>query len=119
MNRFPIRDRRAMLRVKVNSLAAEARIIRREERRTRNLNLREELYRHRTRDVRSHARSASLALGFVRGRQYHEMEPTATSEPDWPEIKRLLAKYGPAGHVLVVDAERKATRLHAPLSVAA
>ncbi len=49
-------DRREMLKVKVKSLAEEARIIRREERRVLGL-LRDELSWHRRQDVRSAART--------------------------------------------------------------
>lgn len=91
----PLRDQRAKLRVKVKSLAAEARIIRGEERRARRGDLRESLYLHRIHEVRSHARSAHLALGFIKGRTYEQMEKQAFSKPDWPEVRRLLAKYGP------------------------
>lgn len=91
-----IQDRREMLRVKVKSLAAEAKIIRREERRSRG-QLREELYLHRIGIVRREARSAHLAYGLIKGRTIEQMEPTSKSAPDWTKVKRLCEKYGPTG----------------------
>lgn len=88
-----ILDRREMLRVKVKCLAAEARMIRREEARSNGL-IREELYVHRTREVRREARSAHLAYGFIRGRRLEQMENTAKSKPDWKRIRDLCKKFG-------------------------
>src|SRR4051812_12541317 len=79
--RSTIHDRREMLRVKVKSLAAEARIIRREEMRTSGP-LREELYLHRTHAVRMAAREAGIAYGYIRGRTLLQMEPNA-KQPGW------------------------------------
>lgn len=58
-------DRREMLRVKAKSLAEEAHLIRREERRTRGL-LRDELRWHRTGVVRFEARATHLACSEPR-----------------------------------------------------
>lgn len=83
-----------MLKVKLKSLAAEARIIRKEELRARSNDLREELYLHRIGPVREAARNTHLAYGFIRGRTIDEMEPTRKSEPDWKAIQKMLDKYG-------------------------
>src|SRR3954462_7722890 len=79
--RTTIHDHREMLRVKVKSLAAEARIIRREEMRTSGP-LREALYLHRTHAVRAAAREAGIAYGYIRGRTLLQMEPNA-KQPGW------------------------------------
>jgi hypothetical protein len=92
-------DRREMLRVKVKSLAVEAKIIRKEELRS-NGQLREELYLHRTGIVRSEARNSHLAYGFIKGRSLEQMERTHKSVPDIDKIKRLCIKYGPANFSL-------------------
>lgn len=96
-------DRREMLRVKLKSLAAEARIIRREERRARG-ELREELYLHRINDVRRAARSTLLAYGLIRGRTLDQMEPKRYSEPDWDAIGKMLKKYGPDEEIVLPKA---------------
>jgi hypothetical protein len=90
-------DRREMLRVKVKSLAAEARIIRIEERKTHG-QLRNELHAHRVVKVRRAARSAHLSYGFIRGRTLGQMERTARTAPDWKDIKRLCREYGSRGY---------------------
>lgn len=88
----------AELRVKVKSLAAEARIIRREERRARCGRTRESLYLHRIRDVRGEARAALLAYAFLRGREYGAAEtPGKFNRPDWKRVLALVNKFG-TGH---------------------
>lgn len=97
-------DRREMLRVKIKSLADEARIIRREERRACKPGrvyapLQAELWLHRVRDVRSEARATLLAYGFIRGRTLTQMEGEKSKPSDyiWKRVKTMLQKYGPAG----------------------
>jgi hypothetical protein len=97
-------DRREMLRVKVKSLAVEARIIRKEELRTTG-ELREELYLHRIKDVRFAARHAHLAYGIIRGRTIEQMERTSKTPPSKGEIERLLKKYGPREAVVTTTKE--------------
>lgn len=88
-----IKDRREMLRVKVKSLAEEARMIRREELRSNGV-LRDELHIHRVGIVRAESRTAGLAYGFVRGRKLEQMEPKSFTQPNWKRIKELCKKYG-------------------------
>jgi hypothetical protein len=88
-----------MLRVKVKSLAEEARIIRREEHKIPWGMLRRELRDHRVVEVRSESRSAGLAYGFIKGRSLSEMEKYAVTSPDWIRIKKLVEKYGPLNQV--------------------
>jgi hypothetical protein len=96
------------LRVKVRSLAEEARIIRHEERRAkpiwrRSLTLGENsapdytffhLRNHRVFDVRREARAALLAYGFLRGKSYFAIEAKCYEEPDWTRVAELVKKYG-------------------------
>lgn len=84
------------LKVKVKSLAAEARIIRREER--RNPELRGDLAAHRREVVRKEARHSLLAYGYLRGRSYRAMERTTHAEPSWAEVERMIRRYGPPAH---------------------
>ena len=76
------------LRVNVKSLAAEAKIIRAEERRA-GCTYRDELHLHRTGRLREEARYAQLALAFVRGKAYKTVEREAYSPP---LLSRLKAK---------------------------
>jgi hypothetical protein len=88
-------DRREMLKIKIKSLAAEARIIRREERKTTG-RLREEMYQHRIGIVRQVTRNTLIAYGLIRGQTIEQMEPNRKSDPDWDAIDKMLKKYGPA-----------------------
>lgn len=87
-------DFRRALRVKVKSLAEEARIIRREENLAKTpwevLNLRE----HRTGIVRRAMREALLAYGFIRGLAYGKMEAKANDPPDWKNVRSMVVRYG-------------------------
>ena len=62
----------SFLRVKLKSLAEEAKIIKHEEK--RNKNAREELYLHRIHVVRTEARATLLAYGFLKKRKYKQLE---------------------------------------------
>lgn len=88
------------LKIKIVSLAAESRLIRREERRfprgRRNHPVCEGLRAHRTYDVRNEARAALLAYGYLRGRPYGAMEAKTYTSPDWTRVAALVSKYGPA-----------------------
>lgn len=94
-DRKTVIDRREMLRVKVKSLAEEARIIRREEQKSHGW-IRDQLHLHRINEVRRAARDAHIAYGLIKGRIIEEMEPNRKSEPNWEAIKKMVKKYGPA-----------------------
>jgi hypothetical protein len=102
-----------MLKVKVKSLAAEARIIRLEEYRAkgqvrtslltgetdprvygRDDALRVSLYFHRTKDVRGEQRSALLAYAFLRDVPLCKVEPKRRSDPDWARVHSIVLKFG-------------------------
>ncbi len=96
-----MRDQRIRLKVKIRSLADEARTIRKEERKPHKdmddvgySDERRGLWIHRTGLVRREARHALLAYGFIRGRRYRQMEAECEIEPDWRAVQRLVAKYG-------------------------
>lgn len=82
--------------MKIKSLAEEARIIRKEERKAlpdypKYLSL----YTHRTQDVRKEQRSSLLAYGFIRGKAYGPMEkPAKDNPPDISRISSLVTKFG-------------------------
>jgi|SRR6185369_8384312 len=101
-DKVAIVDRREMLRVKVKSLAEEARIIRREEQRSWGP-LRNELHAHRVRALRQAARQAHLAYGLIRGRTIGQMENRRWIDlpsVDREAIIKMLKKYGPATGVV-------------------
>ena len=91
------------LKIKSKHLAAEAKIIKREEaklkraahryevgdsRRQSRLDVVNDLASHRKDLVRSAARSTHLARGFLRGMRYRRIEDERTrTEPNWPEVE--------------------------------
>jgi len=88
-------DRRKMLRVKIKSLAEEARIIRREESRSKGGSQEQtELHLHRVKDVREEQRVSLLAYAFIRGRTLSETERRSTRDPDWKRVRNLVDKFG-------------------------
>lgn len=90
-----MKNRVKMLKVKIKSLAAEARIIRLEElRAVGGSQLQQELYLHRIRDVRGEQRSSLLAYAFLRGKTRASCEPKCSTEPDWARVLKLVEKFG-------------------------
>lgn len=91
-----IMDRREMLRVKVKSLADEARLIRREEQRTVGP-LRDELQLHRREVVRHAARTSHMAYALIRGRPVDSIEKPRNQRSDsfWKAVRTMIEKYGP------------------------
>jgi hypothetical protein len=97
------------LKIKILSLAAEARIIREQEQRlcriarrlrlkqkpTTNIELAHDSIRdHRKFDIRNEQRATLIAYGFLRGRDYKAIEIKADTSPDWERAKALALKYG-------------------------
>jgi hypothetical protein len=98
------------LKIKLKSLAAEARIIRKEEIKLRNRARQrrakgkpvdvaatlDALHEHRIMAVRRESRLTHLAYGFLRGRSYTAMERKATTlkPSDWTRVKAMIQKYG-------------------------
>jgi len=89
------------LKVKVCSLAAEASIIRRMERRWKPRWKSHQdqtffgLKSHRTCDVRREQRAALLAYGYLRGRPYRMIEFKCFEPPVWTRVCEIVRKYGP------------------------
>ena len=104
-------DDRLYLKIKIQSLAEEARLIRREENRQKTLRrqsgtptvgrfARAERYfwglrEHRINDVRDEQRATLLAYAFLRGKTYAEAEGNARQgEPRWRRVLEMVLKYG-------------------------
>jgi hypothetical protein len=92
-------DKRRLLKIKLKSLAAEARIIRKEELRTTG-ELREQMYLHRVKDLRKEARATHLAYGFIRGKERSAIENKMLPLNSFDltvlngRIQAMVAKYG-------------------------
>ena len=91
-------DKRFCLKVKIKSLAAEAKIIRHEENKHRGeLGARAKglLADHRKGIVRNEARLTQLAYGFLRGRTLDQIEKDARTPPDMDRVWKMVERYGP------------------------
>lgn len=87
----------AYMRVKIKSLAAEAKIIRAAEIKSKMMGdspTLTGLHLHRVNDVRGEARSAQLAKVLICGRRYVEAEGWSRSTPNWSRIAVIASKYG-------------------------
>lgn len=85
------------LRVNLKSLTAEARIIRQETRRAGPA-YRDELTMHRRGRLREEARYTHLALAFLRGRRYRQVEHEGSKDVS---AARLIKKLGITGPDIV------------------
>ena len=91
-------DKNPYLRVKLKSLAEEARIIRVEERRAikhQNYSLQASLRWHRIDTVRKAARETLLAYQYLRGFAYKQVEKEGSIEPNWKSVLSMIQRYGP------------------------
>lgn len=92
------------LKIKIKSLAEEAKIIRFEEKRWPGRSDEYQgLHFHRTYDVRNEARAAQLAYGYLRGRKYRQLEASCYTAPNRTRIRELIIKYGIAKDKAAVD----------------
>ena len=91
---------RAQMQVKLATLTAEARIIRRKERALRRRGRRQDadsLRDHRRFRVRRAARHNHLAYGCMRGVPYAAMEGKSRKVPDWNEVMSVVKRFGARG----------------------
>jgi hypothetical protein len=90
-----MKTRVKMLKVKIKTLAEEARIIRLEERRAQaGSRLQGELHGHRVGEVRHEQRCSLLAYAFLRGIPYASCEKNPATQPDWKRVAKLVEKFG-------------------------
>ena len=84
------------LKIKLKSLAAEARIIRKEELKNKGKWAwqAESFHVHRTQHLRPITRATHVAYGLLRELEYLQIEPTTKSQPDWSKVRSMVAKYG-------------------------
>ena len=88
------------LKVKLRSLEVESKIIRSYERKLPGASeLRGQLVEHRRGVIRREARSTHLAYGYLRGRNYRQIEATCHTKPDIAAVERMVKKYGQVGAV--------------------
>src|SRR5258705_7523629 len=86
---------RVYLRIKALSLAAESKIIRKEMRKYEGPTAAYQgLHLHRTVDVREESRATNIAMGFLKGLQYKQIEAKCYQGPNWKRVRNLITKYG-------------------------
>lgn len=83
------------LKIKLKSLAAESRIIRKEELKNKGKwsYQAHDLHYHRVHYLRPITRATYIAYGLLRGMEYLQIEPTSKSQPDWNKVKAMINKY--------------------------
>jgi len=89
--------RNPYLRVKIKSLAEEAKIIRHAERyanKCGDYTVQNKLRNHRVTTVRKATRNTLLAYQYLRGIPYAAIERPNSSTPDWKEVERMCKVYG-------------------------
>jgi hypothetical protein len=89
--------RNQYLRVKIKSLADEAKTIRREERianEARDYSTQNRLHNHRTGPVRRAARETLLAYQYLRGIPYAACESENSRPVNWKAVERMCKEYG-------------------------
>jgi len=88
-----VEERTIHLKVKVLSLAAEARIIRRMAKQAKGM-VKWRLNQHRTEVVRDHSRHNLLAYGILRGVPYREIEQKCHESPDFDRVASIAKRFG-------------------------
>lgn len=89
--------RNQYLRVKIKSLADEAKTIRREERIANeacDYSTQNRLHNHRTGPVRRAARETLLAYQYLRGIPYAACERKNSRPVNWKAVERMCKEYG-------------------------
>lgn len=91
------------LKIKISSLAEEAKIIKREERKWNfvttkdNVAFTHPLYfglrDHRINVVRTECRYSHIAYGFLRGRAYKQIENKCHEAPNWERVAEIVRKF--------------------------
>jgi hypothetical protein len=103
-------SRKIHLKIKIKTLAAEGKFIRKEENkakasfrwlagRAQSRAVEAEiafnvLYNHRTDKVRKAARHSILAYGYIRGRAYRKLEEKCNEPPNWAEVYKIVKRFG-------------------------
>ena len=101
-----MKNRRIYLKVKIKSLAEEAKIIRREERKMKDQDLKAGLHRHRVVEVRVEARLTQLAYAYLSGKTYQQVEPNAKKPVNWSRVKSMVQRYAYPQPFKVEDLDR-------------
>jgi hypothetical protein len=86
-------ERTIHLRIKIKSLADEAKSIRKEARKVSGI-VKWNLNHHRTTVVRDHARHNLLAYGILRRVPYRKMENRCHEKPNFSRVETIAKRFG-------------------------
>lgn len=86
-------ERTRHLKIKIKSLADEARTIRAESKKTSGME-KWNLNEHRTKVVRPHTRHNLLAYGILIGIPYEVMEKKCNEPPKFSEVSKIAKRFG-------------------------
>lgn len=108
-------DKRLYLKIKLKSLAAEARIIRAEERKLKGMD-KWNVQHHRKTVVRNAARQTLIAYQFIRGRNpsVHFSQCDLTRYQDYVWAEKMVKKYGSAEAVKALPLLQQAMQTTGP-----
>jgi hypothetical protein len=81
------------LRVNVKSLASEAKIIRHEVKKSGDREVADSLHAHRMTRLKPEARLANLALAYVKGKNYSQVENNSKTKPSASALTRKLKRF--------------------------
>ena len=85
------------LKIKLKSLAEEARIIRFHERKCgfgiNDEQIRRNIREHRISVVRKESRDSNVAYAFLRGLSYRQVEPSAKTVPDLKNVLAIIERF--------------------------
>ncbi len=85
---------KTLLKMKIGSLAAEAAIIHREERKWRGTHpMRARLHEHRVNEVRKECHAALIVYGFMRGRHLKAVCDNMHDRPRWDRVMGILKRF--------------------------
>lgn len=93
-------NKKFALKVKIKSLAAEARIIKVAATQTKDAAIKNSLREHHIHVVRREARHSQLAYAFLRGKEYCTVEAKCGTPPDFKKVADLVERFGEACHFL-------------------
>lgn len=102
----------AALKIKIKSLSEEARIIRKDENKSKKLKrpwVIDSLHEHRIHVVRPEVRAANIAYGLLRGKTLEQIEPNRKNIPHGllDRVNKILDKYKfvPSSEAIQLDKE--------------
>lgn len=93
------------LKVKIKTLAVEARFIKIAMGQTKDLSTKYSLRYHHIGVVRKEARHSQLAYAFLRGREYSQVESKCLELPNFKKVEELVERFGQTWDYLIMGSQ--------------